>query len=91
MGHYQKLYEKIKRNPKDVRFEDIDKLLQKMGGFERRNNGTSHFHYSHPDLKELVTIPKDKPIKPVYIKNALEKFESVVDIFGDEEKEGRSL
>lgn len=80
MSHYKKLYEKIKNNPKNVRFEDIDKLLTNVGGFSRRNSGSSHFFYSHPDLKEItdyVNIPYNKPIKERYIKKALEKFELV--------------
>ena len=78
MGHYQKLYDKIKRSPKDVRFEEIDRLLQGVGGFEMRNKGTSHYTYSHPDLIEIITIPKNKPIKKCYIENALIAFESVM-------------
>lgn len=43
MGHYFKLYKTIKNNPYDIRFEDIDKLLTKVGGFEVRNDGSSHY------------------------------------------------
>ncbi len=79
MGHYEKLYQKIKDNPKNVRFDEIDKLLTKVGGFEKRNKGTSHFIYSHPDLNNIddyVNIPYNKPhIKTYYIKKAIEKFE----------------
>ena len=77
MPHYKKLYEKIKNNPRDVRFEVIDKLLTKVGGFTRRNpgGGSSHYTYSHPDSEDIITIPKDKPIKPIYIKKALRAFE----------------
>ena len=32
MSHYKKLYEKIKNNTKDVSFEELDKLLTKVGG-----------------------------------------------------------
>lgn len=35
MAHYKKLYEKIRNNPKDVSFQDIDKLLTKIGGFTK--------------------------------------------------------
>jgi predicted RNA binding protein YcfA (HicA-like mRNA interferase family) len=79
MSHYEKLYRKIKNNPKNVRFNEIDKLLTNVGGFERRNKGTSHYIYSHPDLKAIddyVNIPYKKPhIKARYIKKAIEKFE----------------
>lgn len=79
MGHYEKLYEKIKNNPKNVRFDEIDKLLTNVGGFERRNKGGSHYIYSHPDLKNIddyINIPYKKPhIKSRYIIKAIEKFD----------------
>lgn len=79
MSHYEKLYKKIKNNPKNVRFEEIDKLLTRIGGFERRNKGTTHYLYSHPDLTNIddyVNVPYKKPhINSTYIKKALEKFE----------------
>lgn len=83
MGHYRKLYEKIKRNPKDVNFKDLDKLLRKVGGFERRNpkGGSSHYTYFHPDLKEIITVPKDKPLKPFYVKRAMQAFEHIQEEF----------
>lgn len=78
MSHYKKLYYKIKNNPKDVGFAEIDKLLTNVGGFVRRNKGSTHYIYSHPDLKgidDYVNIPYNKPIKECYIKRAIEKFE----------------
>lgn len=79
MSHYIKLYKKIKNNPKNVRFEDIDKLLCKFGGFEKRQGKGSHVIYSHPDLDNItdyINTPYKKPhINPKYIKKAIEKFE----------------
>lgn len=77
MGHYFKLYKTIKNNPYDIRFEDIDKLLTKVGGFEVRNDGSSHYIYYHPDCPENISIPKNRPVKPIYIKNAIRKFEEM--------------
>lgn len=77
MGHYEKLYKKIKNNPKDVTFDEICTLLTKRGGFEFRNSGSNHYVFYHPDLAEHLSIPKDKPIKPVYIKKAIRMFEEV--------------
>lgn len=78
MSYYEKLYEKIKNNPNNVRFEDIDQLLVR-GGFIRRDTKGSHFIYTHPDLNDIkdhVNIPYKKPtIKPHYIRDAIEKFE----------------
>ena len=83
MSHYKKLYEKIKNNTKDVSFEELDKLLTKVGGFIRRNpkGGSSHYTYSHPDLVDIITIPKDKPVKPIYVKKALIAFDIVKEEF----------
>ncbi|WP_303862007.1 type II toxin-antitoxin system HicA family toxin [Alkalibaculum bacchi] len=83
MSHYKKLYNKIKNNPKNVSFSEIDRLLTKCGRFTCRGprGGSSHYTYSHPDLKEIITIPKDKPIKPIYIKRALKFFDLVNEEF----------
>ncbi|NLJ57675.1 MAG: hypothetical protein GX339_02400 [Tissierellia bacterium] len=35
MSNYNKLYDKIKNNPKNISFKEIDKLLTKAGGFTR--------------------------------------------------------
>ena len=78
MSKKEKLWEKIKNNPKTVRFEDIDKVLQDIG-FKRRNpsGGSSHYTYTMEDI--ILTIPYKRPhIKAVYIKNAIE----IIDKYG---------
>ena len=51
MTRRDKLYERIANNPKDVNYEDLDKLLKKKG-FTRRqpSGGSSHYIYYHPEL-----------------------------------------
>ena len=80
LGQCERLYEKIKQNPKDVKFEDIDKLLVVHGGFKRREGKGSHFVYKHPmlnNIQDYVTIPRAKPVKKVYILRALRLFERI--------------
>lgn len=81
MGVIEKFYKKIKNNPKNVSFEEINKLLVNIGGFNRRNGSKgSHFVYKHDDLKEIegyVVISNAKPIKSIIIKKALRVFEEV--------------
>lgn len=82
----QKLYEKIKSNPKNVSYEDIHTLMT-AGGFGHRCKNSSHHIYTHPDLhgiEDVVTIPFKRPIKEVYIKKALKKLELVNPGFGKE-------
>lgn len=83
MSRMEKLLEKIRNNPKDVPYEDLDKLLR-WAGFTRRiqRSGTSHFFFSKPGCPSLLTIPKKNPLKEVYVKLAL-KF---IDEYGDVEE-----
>jgi hypothetical protein len=72
MAKWKKLYERIQNNPKNVTFEELDKVLR-LAGFERRQprSGSSHYTYTKPG-KYPITVPKDKPLKAVYVKLALE-------------------
>ena len=65
----EKLLDKIRQNPKNVRFKDIDKLLLSLG-FEKRQRG-SHATYVLKGQGRL-TVPFRKPfILPVYVKEVL--------------------
>jgi predicted RNA binding protein YcfA (HicA-like mRNA interferase family) len=69
MVRKEKLLEKIRQNPKNVRFQDIDKLLLSLG-FEKRQRG-SHATYVLKG-QGRITIPFRKPfILPVYVKEML--------------------
>jgi predicted RNA binding protein YcfA (HicA-like mRNA interferase family) len=81
MSQIEKLIEAIKRNPKDVPWGDIDKVL-KYYGFNCRHRGGSHYNYYHPELSEILTIPRRRPVKAIYVKQALELIEKL--------KEGKS-
>lgn len=84
MVKIEKLYEKIKNNPKNVSFEEIDRLLVNVAGFAKRNGSrASHFIYTHKDLKGIegyVNIPYAKPIKVIYVKRALKAYEEVMEV-----------
>jgi len=80
MAHYKKLYRKIKNNPKDVRFDDLEILLTRVGGFESTPGSGDHYGFSHPDLPNPITVDsrgKHKPLKPIYVKKALQAFEEL--------------
>lgn len=72
MTKLDKLYAQIVNNPKNVKFENLDKLLKKYG-FDCRQpkKGSSHYNYYHHDLPELITIPYAKPIKAIYVKRVI--------------------
>ncbi len=69
MNKTEKLLKKIRQNPKNVRFKDIDKLLLSLG-FEKRQRG-SHATYVLKN-QGRITIPFRKPfILPIYVKEVL--------------------
>lgn len=76
----KKLYEQIARNPKDVDFDELDKLLRRYGfNCRQPHKGSSHYIYYHQDLIEILTIPKDRPVKAVYVKDAIHAIEKVME------------
>lgn len=75
----QKRLERIRNNPVNVRFEDLDLLLRDYG-FERRQprGGSSHFIYSKGELR--MTVPMKRPfLKAVYVKQVLKLLEELDD------------
>jgi len=81
MSKAEKALLKIRQNPKSVRFEEIDKVLN-LYGFECRQSrkGTSHYVYILKTEHKFyrVTIPFKRPfVKKVYIQQALEIIDEV--------------
>lgn len=70
MSRRRKLFDEICRNPKNVRFEDLDRVLQ-LYGFEVRqpSGGSSHYIYKRTGCA-ILTVPRHKPVKEVYVKRA---------------------
>jgi hypothetical protein len=67
----EKLRRRIEQNPKAVRFEELDKLLQ-ASGFQVRqpHGGSSHYFYKRGRV--TISIPRRRPhLLSVYVKRAL--------------------
>lgn len=73
MSQLQKLYERIKNNPKTVRFEELDKILIKAGYTKRQpRGGSSHYAYVMPG-RDLITVPFNQPyIKRIYVEKVID-------------------
>lgn len=82
MGRKQKLYEKLKNSPNSGTFEDVDNLLR-WCGFELRRAKGSHHTYKHPAYDPIVTVPVHRPLKTIYVKNAVALFERFFDFDED--------
>lgn len=81
MSKKEKLIQRVRQNPKNVRFDDIDQLLLSLG-FEKRQKG-SHATYILKG-QGRITVPFRKPfILPVYVKEILELLDEI-DITSEE-------
>lgn len=67
------LLEQMRRNPRDWRVGDVERLCSAEGvGCTPPRKG-SHYKVKHPTVADVLTIPAHRPIKPVYIR-ALVRF-----------------
>ncbi len=72
MSRLEKLLQRIRNNPKTVKFEEMEKLLIKAGFTKRQpRNGSSHSIYKKDG--QLITIPYKNPyMKQTYVVEAME-------------------
>ena len=77
MTKRKKRLAKIRSNPKNVRFDDLDQVLRDYG-FRRRQprGGSSHYFYFLGDKR--LTIPMKRTfVKTVYVKRILSMLEEI--------------
>lgn len=72
MGKYEKLEEKIMKNPyiTDLTISEVKTFLERQGFSEQSITGSHHI-FIHPDLDYPMCIPtvNGRTIKPAYIKS----------------------
>lgn len=79
MSQLKKLLAKIKNNPKQVRFEELDKILIRAG-FQRRQPGGGSSHYVYTKGRAMIVVPYRQPhIKAVYVERAIRILEGEMD------------
>jgi hypothetical protein len=66
MSKAEKLLEKMRRNPRDWRIEDLESLAARHG-LEVRKPGGSHVVFLHKAAGQPLSVPARRPIKPVYV------------------------
>ena len=72
MASREKRLEKMAANPKaDWAIADVQALCEAWGISFRRGGG-SHCTVSHSTQPDILTIPANRPIKPVYIRRLVE-------------------
>ena len=67
MSKWDKLLEKICTLAKDLRFDELRKILESYGyEMHAPKKGSSHFTFRKKGCQP-ITIPKHEPIKKVYV------------------------
>jgi predicted RNA binding protein YcfA (HicA-like mRNA interferase family) len=61
-----KLLERMRANPRGWRIESLETIARRHG-LQVRKTGGSHFVFLHPESDIAVSVPFNRPIKPVYI------------------------
>lgn len=76
MSKWDKLIEKILNLSKDMRFDELRKVLESYGYvMNAPRGGSSHYTFRKPGAMP-ITIPKHEPIKKIYVQMVKEIVES---------------
>lgn len=76
MSKWDKLLARIKTLSKDMRFEELRKVLESCGyTMYQPHSGSSHCTFRKPGCMP-ITIPTHEPIKTVYVQMVKEIIES---------------
>lgn len=68
MSKFEKLITKIRSLSKELRFEELRKVLEEYGySMDQPNSGSSHYTF-RKEGKTPITIPRHDPIKVIYVK-----------------------
>ena len=78
MSKWEKLLQKILALSKELRFEELRKVLESYGYImQAPRGGSSHYTFRKPGYTK-ITIPKHNPIKRVYVEMVKDVVENEV-------------
>ncbi|WP_304220420.1 type II toxin-antitoxin system HicA family toxin [Phocaeicola plebeius] len=78
MSKWDKLLEKILNLSKDMRFDELRRILESYGyTMHSPRSGSSHYTFRKPGCQP-ITIPSHEPIKRVYVEMVKQVVESEV-------------
>ena len=71
MSKTQKALQRLLTGSSDanITFEELRRVLIRLG-FEERVPKGSHYTFAHPAVPSILTVPKHKPLKSVYVRKA---------------------
>lgn len=76
MSKWEKLLTRIRTLSKDLRFDELRKVLESYGyKMNAPKSGSSHYTFRKPGCQP-ITIPKHEPIKKTYVEMVKQVVES---------------
>ena len=67
-----KFLQKMRKSPMGWRIEELQAVAEEnFVEWRRPGRGGSHVIFSAPGVREIVSVPAKRPIKPVYIRQFL--------------------
>ena len=76
MSQWDKLIKRIRELSKDLRFDELKKILESYGYIMKAPNGGSSHYTFRKEKCNPITIPKHEPIKVAYVRMVKEVIES---------------
>ena len=67
MGKLEKLIDKIMKLEKNLRFDELAKVLMRLGYKQNQSSGGSSHYTFRKEGKMPITIPKNNPVIIVYV------------------------
>ena len=82
-----KTLQKMRRNQTGWRIDELQAVANENGvGWRTPGHGGSHVIFSASGVREIVSVPAKRPIKPVYIRQFLTLIDNAVGVKQDEHK-----
>ena len=76
-----KTLQKMRRNQNGWRIDELQAVADENGvGWRRPGHGGSHVIFSSSGVREIVSVPARRPIKPVYIRQFLVLIDNAVEV-----------
>ncbi len=79
MSKRTKRLQRLRNNPKNVSFDDLRMVVEDYGFTLERSSG-SHYSFKVEIAGEfrLLVVPYSKPVKPIYVKDAIELIDEIL-------------
>lgn len=82
-----KTLQKMRRTQTGWRIDELQSVAEENGvGWRKPGHGGSHVIFSASGVREIVSVPAKRPIKPVYIRQFLALIDNAVEVKQDENK-----